>query len=73
MFRQMAPMNEKAIHEQALNIAKAPPVWPGDTISHALAKECEKRGWIKRDKKGYWWPTQENPYINATIQVVQKC
>ena len=56
-------MNEKNLLEEARNIARNAPVFPGDTISHATARELERRGWIKRDANGDWVPTDKCPWI----------
>lgn len=55
-------MKEKNILEEARNIARNAPVFPGDTISHATAAECERRGWIRRDERGDWIPTATCPF-----------
>lgn len=55
-------MRERNILEEARNIARNAPVFPGDTISHRTAAECERRGWIQRNADGYWIPTETCPW-----------
>lgn len=55
-------MIEKHILAEARNIARNHPVHPGDTISHATAKEVRKRGWSMRDENGDWLPTESCPF-----------
>ena len=55
-------MTEKQVLEEARNIARNAPVFPGDTLSHASARECAQRGWIKRDANGDWIPTSTCPF-----------
>ena len=58
-------MNMKHIMEEMRNIARNQPVAPGDTLSHATAKECERRGWIRRNKDGKWIPTKNAPFTSV--------
>ena len=53
---------EKAVLLQAKDIPRNGPVFAGDTLSHALAAECYKRGWIKRDDNGDWVPAPGCPF-----------
>lgn len=55
-------MDEKHFLEEARNVARNQPVFPGDTISHATAEECARRGWIERDENGYWVATESCPW-----------
>lgn len=55
-------MKEKTVLEEARNIARNAPVWPGDTISHASVEECRSRGWVTRDYRGWWIPTSICPF-----------
>lgn len=55
-------MTEKHVLEEARNIARHGRVWPGDTLSHATARECEQRGWARRDDAGYFVPTPQCPF-----------
>ena len=57
-----AGVKDKLAMEEARNIATGAPLWPGDTLSHATAQDCYKRGWAIRDADGNWVPTIENPY-----------
>lgn len=50
---------EAHIYEELANICTNRPLFPGDTISHATANECVKRGWAKRDFDGHYVPTGE--------------
>lgn len=45
--------------EELANVAENYPLFAGDTISHATAAECARRGWIVRDAGGDWIPTAE--------------
>lgn len=45
------------VYEELFNIIQNKPLWPGCTISHRTAEQCEHRGWAKRDDKGRWVPT----------------
>jgi hypothetical protein len=45
-------ISERHVQEEMQNIRKNQPVFPGDTISHATAEECVRRGWAKRDAHG---------------------
>lgn len=45
------------VREQIIAIVRGAPLWPGDTISHAAANECGRRGWARRDEDGCWVPT----------------
>lgn len=45
------------IREQLRSVVKGYPLWPGDTISHEGARECQRRGWIVRQGDGNWIPT----------------
>lgn len=56
------PFPEHVYLEEARNVARNAPVFPGDTLSHATASECERRGWIRRDHNGYWVPTETCPW-----------
>lgn len=58
-------ITEKHVLEEARNIALNAPVWPGDTLSHAAARECERRGWATRDCDGNWIPTSHAPFTLA--------
>lgn len=51
-------MNECHVYEELFNIIQNKPLWPGCTISHRTAEQCERRGWAKRDDKGRLVPTQ---------------
>lgn len=55
-------IEEKHVREEARNVARNAPVWPGDTISHRTARECERRGWIRRDEDGNWVPADSCPF-----------
>ena len=59
------PTWEKNVREEARNIARNSPVFPGDTISHRTAKECERRGWTERDSNGNWLPTKSCPFTST--------
>ncbi len=59
-------MEEKVILEEARNVARHWPVFPGDTLSHASAYECARRGWIRRDSDGNWRPTLRCPWTVVT-------
>ena len=50
-------MGEKHVREELRNIVKNAPVWPGNTISHATANECVRRGWAARNMDGDFVPT----------------
>lgn len=49
-------MNENNVVEELRNIWANYPVFPGDTLSHATANECVKRGWVKRNGEGDFIP-----------------
>jgi len=55
-------IKKKHILEEARNIARNAPVFPGDTISHATARECVRRGWAVRDNNGDFIPTKICPF-----------
>jgi hypothetical protein len=44
--------------EQLRCVVRHYPLWPGDTLSHKLAKACTQAGWIVRDADGNWIPTK---------------
>lgn len=44
--------------EQLGLVYRGGPLWPGDTLSHQLAKGCSKRGWIMRNAAGNWITTK---------------
>jgi hypothetical protein len=44
-------MEERHIWEEMVNIARNQPLFAGDTISHATANECVRRGWAARDEQ----------------------
>lgn len=50
-------MTEREIREELTNIVQNEPVFPGDTISHATANECVRRGWARRDDRSYFVST----------------
>ena len=50
-------MTEAHIYGELRNVIRGAPLWPGDTVSHAGARECARRGWIERDGDGRWVPT----------------
>ena len=50
-------MSESHVFDQLACVVIGYPLWPGDTISHQLADECCRRGWIVRDQSGCWIPT----------------
>lgn len=50
-------MQEKHYYEELHNVIEGEPLFPGDTISHQGANECERRGWIRRDTEGNWIST----------------
>jgi len=57
-------MTEDNVVEELRNIWSHYPVFPGDTLSHATANECVKRGWAKRDESGNFipvWRFQADP------------
>lgn len=51
-------MQEKHYLEELGNIVENAPVFPGDTISHAGANECVRRGWAERDDNSDFVPTE---------------
>ena len=55
-------MVDKNVIAEARNIARNAPVFPGSTISHGTAKECEKMGWAVRNDIGDWIPTKICPF-----------
>lgn len=50
-------VSEKDALEELNNICQNYPVYAGKTISHAGARECSDRGWVKRNTEGDWVPT----------------
>lgn len=52
-------MSESHVYEELANIVTHARVFAGDTISHATATECVRRGWAKRDVEGDFMPTLE--------------
>lgn len=54
-----AAAREKNTREEMQNIAANEPLWPGDTISHATADECVRRGWARRRRDGRYIATEE--------------
>lgn len=46
--------DESSIRRELRNVSRGQPLWPGDTLSHATAKECEARGWTRRNAEGGW-------------------
>lgn len=45
--------------EELRNVVGHYPLFPGDTLSHATAKACAERGWIRRNTNGDWIPTAD--------------
>ena len=45
-------MSEANPMEELANIVEHARIWPGDTISHAGANECIRRGWAYRTATG---------------------
>jgi len=62
MTDQPPAFPEKVYLEEARNVARNAPVFPGDTLSHATAQECARRGWITRNANGDWVPTATCPF-----------
>ena len=61
---------EKHVLEEARNIARNAPVFPGDTLSHSTAYECMRRGWATRDDNGDFIPTNDCPFQLVTGRVL---
>lgn len=61
-------MMEKHVREEMRNIARNQPVFAGDTISHATANECVKRGWAKRDDNGDFVAVPGAPFTVITAE-----
>lgn len=55
-------MKETHVLQEMRNIARHYPVFPGDTLSHATANECVRRGWAERDENGDFVPTGKGPF-----------
>lgn len=55
-------LEERHYLEELGNICENWPLEPGDTISHATANECGRRGWAVRGwglaPYGRWYPTE---------------
>lgn len=49
---------EKSILEELESIVANHPVHAGETLSHATANACGRRGWAKRNDNGDWIPTE---------------
>ena len=64
-------IDEKHYLKELRNIIKGVPLWPGDTISHNTANECEARGWVRRDGDGCWVPTPAGVAANAEALAVE--
>ncbi len=64
----MIEPNENAVLEQLSAVVMHYPVAPGDTLSHALAAECARRGWICRDRAGSWIPRAAGIEIHRKAQ-----
>jgi hypothetical protein len=43
--------------DELRNVVQNYPVWPGNTVSHASARELAEQGLIVRNSKGDWIPT----------------
>lgn len=61
---------DRAVLEELRNIVHNYPLFPGNTISHATANECVRRGWAERNLEGDFLPTadgmrrhEEDPYV----------
>lgn len=68
-FMKNAPPAPAAVPlEEARNIALNAPVFPGNTISHKTAYQCEEMGWAKRDENGNWVPTESNPFYGLSAK-----
>lgn len=52
-------LTERHYIEELANVVENYPLFAGETISHATAKECARRGWIVRNADGDWIPTAE--------------
>jgi len=58
-------MQAHHVTEELRNIALHSPLWPGDTISHATARECVRLGWATMDSDGNYCITEEGKRIAA--------
>lgn len=45
-------LTESAVLRELSNIVRGEPLWPGDTLSHATANICVRRGWADRNSDG---------------------
>ncbi len=45
-------VDEINVRAELQNIVIHGPLFTGETLSHATAKECEARGWAERDTEG---------------------
>ena len=50
-------IDESAVLRELNNIIHGEPLWPGDTLSHATATACVRRGWALRNSDGCFVPT----------------
>ena len=60
-------MEDRHVLEELANVVSNYPLFAGDTISHPRAAECERRGWIKRDKGGDWIPTARGIAVHEQV------
>lgn len=63
-------LSEGHVYEELFNIIQNKPLWPGCTISHRTAEQCEHRGWAERDANGRWVPTPAG--VEALIEWVRR-
>lgn len=56
-------MEIDAVFRELGNIIANGPVWPGDTLSHATANECVRRGWAERDCNGSFVSTASGEMV----------
>ena len=60
-FPDLKPLSEpplKAVLDQLGCVYRNAPLWPGDTLSHGIARRCRDLGLIRRNEPGNWIPTR---------------
>lgn len=65
---------EEIVLEELRNIALNAPLFAGDTISHATANECVRRGWAERNAAGNFVLTSAGTkaLIRVWVEAAQK-
>ncbi len=56
---------EKNVLEELNNIVHNDPLFAGDTLSHATANECVRRGWAERNRDSNFIPTEKGLLVHA--------